>query len=246
MKQDKVWASPAKLKAHQLGRAHSKQGEIYLKLQYLKVRPLEIFIYGSLTWQEYAGSNKFKCPYGDCKAEYLVQEDLVRHIKRTRAPLPEEDLEADERLAMLRHDNEKRADGWYDDDFSWDPQKKADVLNANRRRNLGLQYTGEKELPEPKQVQIQSSYKVTVGGGDAAMMTKIPEHYKGIIAFGDDEESPYEHTPPVSAFTATGDEAEYVHPLRVVPSQHLSALAMGDTGRPFEHPGLWKEFAQDD
>lgn len=244
MRQDKEWASPAKLRIHQLSKVHSKQGEIYLKLQYLKVRPLQVFTNSWLTLQDFSGSKKFRCPYGDCTAEYLVHEDLVRHIKRARAPLPEDDLEPDKRLAMQRHDNEKRRDGWYDDDFYWNPEKKAEVINANRRRNLGPQYTNVKELPEPKEVQIQSSYKVPVGGGNAAMMTEIPEHYKGIIAFGDDVESPYEHNPPASAVTATGDEAEYNHPLRVVPSQHRTVLAMGDAGKPYEHPGLWKEFAE--
>ncbi|KIV91937.1 hypothetical protein PV10_06424 [Exophiala mesophila] len=226
---EKIWTSKAKLLNHQLGREHSKHGEVMKKLKWN---------------QDNSADGKFHCPYAGCSATYTNINKLTEHIRTSGPPSNDVQEEAD-RQQLQQHDDEKRADGWYDDDFETSmKESKSHIVRQNRRRVYGLAYSDMEELPEPVKIKINVSYEAVLGDIEGASMKQIPDQYKGIIAFGDDPTIPpykgWQDLPgqPHSVVLALGDDPvapDYEHPMPAS-DRPKHGLLGGDDDPKFKHP----------
>ncbi len=169
---------------------------------------------------------RYACPYGNgCKARYTERKKLIEHIKKSTAE-----------STSQAHDDAKRDDGWYDEDWEFDVIKAYPKRIRQERRAFGLNYSNEQESDEPKRVRIEAGYEVTLGAG--SYMNEIPEEYKRFVFSGSDpERHPFTPGGPVPdvyrgiVFGGDDHNGPSYTPGGPVPAIYRDTVFMGDDPR---------------
>lgn len=209
-----------KLSNHQLGREHSKHAEFMRRAHYQA---------------SVAEDGKYRCPYSGCGGVYTNINKLTEHVRNSE---PAVDGNTEEATV---HDAEKRADGWYDEDFS-PPMtvRKPAAVRDYRRRHHGLRYSDMEELPGPVTISYSGGQAI-LGDAEGITSFKILERSGGtLVSGGSPGVMSYQH-PVYSISTAQaedlrlGSDSGSLWSAGELVDIHGGALAAGDRSASFKH-----------